>query len=83
MIGGNSHRSFFVKVDMKRLKQVRFLRGFTQWDLALLTGISPSKISLIERGYITANDDDQKKLADALGVKPEVLNNHGVGLDSD
>ncbi len=37
---------------MHRLKKFRVLKGLTQWDVSLRTGIPASKISLIERGYI-------------------------------
>jgi transcriptional regulator with XRE-family HTH domain len=38
---------------MHKLKVARILNGLTQWDISVRTGIPASKISLIERGYIS------------------------------
>lgn len=37
---------------MHKLKKARLLKGLTQWDIAIKTGIPTTKISLVERGYI-------------------------------
>ena len=51
------------------LKEARFNRGMTQFDLRLLTGIHQSRISCIERGYVEARKDEKQKIEDALGLK--------------
>lgn len=54
-----------------RLREVKFIKGYTLFDLRLITGIHQSKLSLIERGYLQPTDDEKKKLAEALKTKPE------------
>jgi DNA-binding XRE family transcriptional regulator len=51
------------------LAEARFHKKVTQWDLRLLTGINQTKISLIERGYVSPRDKEKQKLAEALGMK--------------
>jgi transcriptional regulator with XRE-family HTH domain len=53
---------------MSKLKEMRFHKGLTQWDLVLETGISQSKLSLFERGYLEPKPDEKARLARALGV---------------
>ncbi len=53
---------------MNRLREARVVRRITQFQLRLMTGIHQSKISMIENGLIRARDDEQEKLAKALGV---------------
>ena len=48
------------------LREARFFKGFNQWDISLKTGISQSKLSLIERGYVNPRDDEKERIADAL-----------------
>jgi len=55
------------------LREARFKRGLTQFDLRLRCGIHQSKVSLIERGYIEPTEDEKRRLAKALSVKPEQL----------
>jgi len=50
------------------LKEARFKRRMTQFDLRILTGIHQSRISNIERGYIIPRDDEKHKIEDALGL---------------
>ena len=52
------------------LKIVRISKNIVQWDLAKATGISQSKISLIERGQITPTDEEMSTIAKALDVSP-------------
>jgi hypothetical protein len=40
----------------------------TQWDIRLATGIHQSKLSLIERGYITPTSGEKEAIAGALGI---------------
>lgn len=51
-----------------KLREARFFKGFTQWDMALHSGISATRISLMERGYILPTYSERKSLADALGI---------------
>jgi len=51
-----------------KLDEARFRKRMTQADLFLLTGISTSKISLIENGYLVPGEKDREALASALGV---------------
>jgi len=48
------------------LVEARAKRRKTQWDLRRVTGIHQSKISLIERGYVDASEEEKKKIAAAL-----------------
>jgi len=41
--------------------------------LRIVTGIHQSKISLIENGLIAPRQDEMKRLAKALGRKPEEI----------
>jgi len=52
-----------------RLREERFKRNLTQWDLRIRTGIHQSKISLFERGYIRPNTEEMKRIAKALGCR--------------
>ena len=56
------------------LREARFKKGFTQLDLYIKTGIHQSKISNFERGYLIPRNDEKKRIAKALGVKPNDLN---------
>lgn len=55
------------------LKEARFKKGFTQFDLRLKTGIHQSKISLLERNYMVPREDEKARLAKALGVRSEEI----------
>jgi len=52
-----------------KLREMRFKIGARQWDLALLTGISQSKISLIENGFVTPSDQDRNRICAALNIE--------------
>jgi transcriptional regulator with XRE-family HTH domain len=43
------------------------------YDVRSRTGISVSKLSLIERGIEQANEDEKKRLSRALNVRPEEI----------
>jgi transcriptional regulator with XRE-family HTH domain len=51
------------------LKEARFKKNQTQFDLRIKTGISQTKISHFERGYLVPSEDEKARLAKALGVK--------------
>jgi transcriptional regulator with XRE-family HTH domain len=56
---------------MNRLRETRVIRRVTQFELSKLTDVYPSKISLIENGYVEPRPDEKLKLSRALGVKLE------------
>ena len=47
---------------------IRFKKGMRKWDMALLTRINQSKISLIENGMVEAKPHEKLLLSKALGV---------------
>lgn len=51
-----------------RLRVLRAERRKTQIAIAQASGMYPSKLSLIENGYIEPSDDERAALAKALGV---------------
>ena len=57
------------------LKVLRVIRGFSQLDLMLKTGIHQSRISLFENGYTNLKHEERAKLAKALGCKGEDIKN--------
>ena len=58
---------------MRKLREVRRAKDVTQFQLRIATGIHQSKISMIENGLIDPREDEKKKLARALGVRPEEI----------
>ena len=56
---------------MSKMKELRFFKGLSQWQIRMVTGISQAKLSLIERGYIVPQEEEKKKIAAALNVRPE------------
>jgi len=58
---------------MNRLREVRVVKRITQFQLRLSTGIHQSKISMIENQLINPEEDEKKRLAKALGAKPEEI----------
>ena len=50
-----------------RLQRVQ--RRISQWELAKRTGISQSRISLFENGYIELKDEEVDRIMDALTVE--------------
>lgn len=57
----------------RRLKAMRALRGLRQVDLSQQTGISQSKISLIEGGLTRMRQSEKESIASALGENSEAL----------
>ena len=57
------------------LKLLRTIRGFSQYDLTMKTGIHQSRISLFENGYTDLKPEERTKLAKALGCKGEDIEN--------
>lgn len=60
-------------MNQSKLRQKRVLKGLSQYELRALTGIHPSKISLMENGFIKPREDEIKRLAEALGVNEDDL----------
>ncbi len=60
---------------MQKLKMIRSIKGISQWDLALQTGIRNYRLSLIENGRVEAKSKELTALAKALGTTPELLSN--------
>ena len=55
------------------LKQARAGKNFNQHDLALLTNINQTKISLMERGYVRPSKEELLAIGKALNVSPSEL----------
>jgi putative transcriptional regulator len=51
------------------LKQIRLSKGFTQFQVAEMSGISRSYYADIERGTANAGGAAAKRIADALGFE--------------
>lgn len=50
------------------LKEIRFRKNITQWELAFQSGVPQSRISLVENGY-PASDREKFALINALQIK--------------
>ena len=53
---------------MKELRTLRRIMNLTQLELAQLTGIHPSKISILERGLVDSRPDEKERLMAALKI---------------
>ena len=63
-------------MSINPIKARRFITGKTQDDIFIETGIFPSKLSRLERGYLnpsTLSQSEKKKLAHALNTTVEKL----------
>lgn len=58
---------------VNEIKKKRLESELTQYDVEKLTGISQSKLSLIEAGYREPNFEEKKKLAKILRTKTKEL----------
>lgn len=56
-----------------RMKVLRQAQGFSQWDVTNGTGISQTKICLIEKGHVRATEAERAQIAAFLGATPETL----------
>ena len=56
-----------------KLKEARFQNNLSQWMLSIKTGISQTKISLIENAFVEPSEAEKKKLAKALGKRIDEL----------
>lgn len=55
------------------LREARFHKRMTQYDLWRLTGISAPRISLAERGFAILKKHEREALAKALGTSVESI----------
>jgi transcriptional regulator with XRE-family HTH domain len=55
------------------LRRQRLLMQMSLYDLRAKTGVSVSKLSLVERGIEQANEDEKRRLSRALGVQQQKL----------
>jgi len=58
---------------MNKLKKTRFFKEVSQFRLGVATGVSPSKLSLIENDLASPKPDEKKRIADFLGVPVEEI----------
>ncbi len=56
-----------------KLKILRAIKGVTQYEVNLRTGIPQSKISLIERGYVEPSKNVKVLIANALGTEADKI----------
>ena len=59
--------------QLSQLRLARLQRGLVQTSLARMTGLSASRISMLERGLAIATPEEMKTLARVLTVSPETL----------
>ena len=55
------------------LREARWKKNLTQIELAIRGGLSQTRISMIERGYIEPRISEIKLLANVLELKPTEL----------
>lgn len=49
-------------MDIKKLKELRFENNISQWELAKISGIHQSKISLIENNLVKPTEKEIRTL---------------------
>jgi transcriptional regulator with XRE-family HTH domain len=54
------------------LRELRFKKQISQWELSKISGVHQSRISLIEKGF-PATRKEQNLLSKALGINAEVI----------
>lgn len=62
-----------LKAVGQRIKEAREAKGFTQEDLAAIVDLSPTHVSVIERGLKVAKLDTFVAIANALDVSADAL----------
>jgi transcriptional regulator with XRE-family HTH domain len=60
------------------LREARFQRRMTQYDLWALTGINAPRISLAERGFVALKKREREAIAGALGMAVESIDFGGI-----
>ena len=58
---------------MNRLKVARAERNMTQFKLALLAGITQSRLSYFENSLLTPTEEEKRKIAKALGMRVQEI----------
>lgn len=58
---------------LKKLRALRALEGMSQDRIAASLGISQSRLSRAERGYVQLKVEEKEKIAQILDCKPEDL----------
>lgn len=67
-------------IAQNRLREFRIIPRVSQWQLALMSGVKQSRISLIENLLVKPTANEKKKLADALKIAiDEVFPNNAAG----
>lgn len=56
-----------------QLKSIRRTRGLAIWGLSVLSGVSPSLVTAIEKWGYVPGSNTQGRIANALGVKVEEI----------
>ena len=51
------------------LREARFIKRKTQYEICISTGIPQSKLSLIENGFIIPSKEEKAKIETALNIK--------------
>ncbi len=54
-----------------QLKATRCARSLAIWGLSVMSGVSPSLLTAIEKWGYVPNSNTQERIADALGVRVE------------
>jgi transcriptional regulator with XRE-family HTH domain len=63
----------FLEVDTEKLRKLRRAAALSQAELAERAGTTQETISRLERGHHAARGRTLRKLAEVLGVEPQVL----------
>ncbi|MDH5649428.1 MAG: helix-turn-helix transcriptional regulator [Gammaproteobacteria bacterium] len=64
----------------QKLRLLRFIKNWSQEQLAQISGLDRSYVSSIERAERNVSLDNIEKLADAFNITPdELLRNHNTG----
>lgn len=58
---------------MNELKRTRTLKEMNQFQVSIASGVSQSRISLMENGYVEPRGDEKKRLAKVLKTPMEEL----------
>jgi len=55
------------------LRDARYKRRLSQWNLAKIANVHQSRISLIENAFVRPKNSEKKQLSKGLGVRPEQI----------
>lgn len=65
--------SYIPNMDLKKLRDIRKMRGLTIGELAKKVGVNRDTISDIEKGKANPTYNNLESIADALNVTIEIL----------